>query len=42
MRSAHRLRVFVPQDEKFFERRFNARLEADYGVILPITLQKLG
>jgi hypothetical protein len=36
----HRVRAFLPKDERFYERRFRGRLEADYGIIVPATVEK--
>jgi hypothetical protein len=36
----HRIRAFLPKDEWVYENRFRARLDADYGIIVPATVAK--
>jgi hypothetical protein len=36
--TGHRLRMFAPADEWKYPPRFSARLHADYGIIVPDTV----
>jgi hypothetical protein len=36
----HRIRAFIPKEDKFYERTFHAVVEGDYGLIVPATVQK--